>query len=72
MYGAPNILFMLIDDLGWNDIGFHDGCDYTTPNIDSLQREALTLNNYYVDKAIEFQLKNSYYRALKITIMYIY
>ena len=39
---------MLVDDLGWNDISFHGGCDYKTPNIDSLQKDALTLNNYYV------------------------
>lgn len=48
VYGLPNILFMLIDDLGWNDIGFHGGCDFTTPNIDNLHNDALTLNNYYV------------------------
>eukprot|EP01084_Bolivina_argentea_P263957 446958_1 len=45
---VPNILFMLIDDLGWNDISFHNGCDYSSPNIDSLQKNALTLDNYYV------------------------
>lgn len=45
---APNIIFMLIDDLGWNDVSFHGGCDFSTPHIDALQQEALTLNNYYV------------------------
>eukprot|EP01083_Nonionella_stella_P030343 83201_1 len=44
----PNIIFMLIDDLGWNDISYNGGCDYETPNIDSLQASGLTLNNYYV------------------------
>lgn len=33
--------------LGWNDVSFHGGCDFPTPNIDALQKEALTLNNYY-------------------------
>eukprot|EP01084_Bolivina_argentea_P003679 6921_1 len=44
----PNVLFMLIDDLGWNDISFHNGDDFKTPNIDSLRNSGLTLNNYYV------------------------
>lgn len=42
----PHIL--LTDDLGWNDLSFHGGCDYETPNLDSLAEDALHLNNYYV------------------------
>ena len=44
----PNILFVLVDDLGWNDVSFHGGCDFKTPNIDSLAENALQLTNYYV------------------------
>eukprot|EP01084_Bolivina_argentea_P312131 540363_1 len=44
----PNILFILIDDLGWNDISYHNGSDYSTPNIDKLASNALQLNNYYI------------------------
>ena len=44
----PNILFILIDDLGWNDISYHNGCDYPTPNIDNLASTSLKLNNYYI------------------------
>lgn len=32
----PNILFMLIDDLGWNDIGFHNTSAIQSTNIDKL------------------------------------
>ena len=44
----PNIIFALIDDLGWNDIGYHNGCDYPSPNIDKLAKDGLELNNYYI------------------------
>ena len=43
----PHILFMLADDLGWIDVGFH-GSKIHTPNIDSLAKEGVILDNYYV------------------------
>ena len=43
----PHILFMLADDLGWSDVGFH-GSKINTPTIDSLAKEGVILDNYYV------------------------
>ena len=31
----PNVLFILIDDLGWSDIGCYGAKFHETPNIDS-------------------------------------
>lgn len=43
----PNILIMVADDLGWNDVGYH-GSDITTPNIDRLAGEGVELDRFYV------------------------
>ena len=44
---VPNILFFVIDDLGWTDIS-HNGAEYETPNIDALYSNGVELSNYYV------------------------
>ena len=41
------ISFFFID-LGWNDLSYHKGCDYPSPNIDALAMDGLELNNYYI------------------------
>lgn len=44
--GKPNVLFILMDDMGWGDISLN-GAIYDTPNIDSIGREGLQLDNFY-------------------------
>src|SRR4051812_39558012 len=43
----PNIVFFLIDDLGWSDVGFH-GSEIKTPNIDKLAHAGARLEQFYV------------------------
>ncbi|EDO33632.1 predicted protein [Nematostella vectensis] len=43
----PHLLFVLADDLGWSDVGFH-GSKIQTPNIDRLAANGVILDNYYV------------------------
>lgn len=43
----PHILFVLADDFGYNDIGYH-GSEIKTPNLDKLAGNGIILENYYV------------------------
>jgi len=43
----PNILFILADDLGWGDVGFH-GSEIKTPVLDKLASSGARLEQFYV------------------------
>ena len=42
----PNVIVIVADDLGWNDVGYHDG-DIDTPSLDRLAREGMQLDRFY-------------------------
>lgn len=42
----PNIIFILNDDLGWGDVGYH-GSEVKTPTLDQLAKRGVELNRYY-------------------------
>ncbi|MBY0504317.1 MAG: sulfatase [Bryobacteraceae bacterium] len=43
----PNIVFILIDDLGWTDTGFNGSTYYETPNLDRLAKSSMNFVNGY-------------------------
>ncbi len=43
----PNIIVIVADDLGWNDIGYH-GSEINTPVLDKLTKEGIELDRFYV------------------------
>jgi len=44
----PNILYIVADDLGWKDVGFHQAKDIKTPNLDKLAESGARLEQFYV------------------------
>ncbi|XP_076040504.1 arylsulfatase B-like [Oratosquilla oratoria] len=45
--GPPNIVFMLADDLGWNDVSWHNR-DVMSPHLQHLRDTGIDLNQNYV------------------------
>jgi uncharacterized sulfatase len=48
----PNFVFVLIDDMGYRDLGCFGGTAAATPNIDRLAAEGLRFNQFYVSSPI--------------------
>lgn len=47
----PNVLFIVVDDLGWNDVGYMGSKWFETPNIDKLASEGMTFLQAYAGAA---------------------
>ena len=43
----PNIVFILIDDMGWTDVGCFGSTIYKTPNIDKLAAQGMRFTDAY-------------------------
>ncbi len=48
----PNVVLILMDDLGYGDIGSYGGTDAKTPNLDRLARDGVRLTNAYANGAV--------------------
>ena len=46
----PNIVFMVADDLGWNEMGFQNSTrGLRTPHLDALAAAGVVLKHYYTN-----------------------
>ena len=43
----PNVVFILVDDLGWTDLGCYGSTFYETPNIDALAGQGIRFTDAY-------------------------
>jgi arylsulfatase A-like enzyme len=43
----PNVVFVLVDDMGYADVGCYGAKDIRTPNIDRLAREGVRMTDFY-------------------------
>jgi arylsulfatase B len=47
----PHIVFVLVDDWGWNDVGMRSTyLSWATPNVDRIAKEGISLENYYTNE----------------------
>ena len=49
---SPNIIFILVDDLGWKDLGYSGSTFYETPNIDKLRNESYEFSSAYAASSV--------------------
>lgn len=50
--GKPNIIIVLVDDLGYQDVGFNGCKDIPTPNIDRIANNGVKFTNGYVTYSV--------------------
>ena len=44
---SPNVIFFLVDDLGWSDLGCYGSEFHETPNIDKLAKQGVKFTDAY-------------------------
>ena len=49
---TPNVVLILMDDLGYGDLGSYGAPDIRTPNIDRLAREGVRMTDAYANGAV--------------------
>ncbi len=49
---APNIVFILADDLGWADLSVYGQTDFSTPHLDALAGEGVRFTQAYANSAV--------------------
>jgi arylsulfatase A-like enzyme len=49
---APNIVFIMADDLGFGDLSSYGATDVRTPHIDSIAAQGVRLTNYYANSTV--------------------
>ena len=47
----PNVVLIVVDDMGWSDVGFMGSDYYETPNLDKLAAESMVFTNGYAGAA---------------------
>ena len=61
----PNIVFILVDDMGYGDLGCMGCQDIATPNIDRLANEGVRFTDFYANALGVFaNAMRFYHRAM--------
>ena len=49
---SPNIIIILMDDMGYGDLSVYGALDYRTPNIDKMASEGIRFTNFLAAQAV--------------------
>ncbi|MDO5523180.1 MAG: sulfatase [Bacteroidia bacterium] len=60
----PNLILVLVDDMGWSDAGFAGSEFYHTPNIDKLANEGVVFVNAYSASPVSSPSRGAIYTGL--------
>jgi uncharacterized sulfatase len=60
----PNILVIVADDLGTNELGCYGGTNVQTPNIDKLASEGVRMTNSYASSSMSVPIRASLFTGL--------
>ena len=57
----PNVVFILVDDVGYNDLGYNNRTQHSpgrilTPHLDRLADTGVKLDNYYVQGTLVYDV----------------
>src|SRR3954463_11829486 len=50
--GRTNVVFVLVDDMGYADVGCYGAKDIRTPNVDRLAREGVRMTDFYANAPV--------------------
>ena len=50
--GRPNVVFVLVDDMGYADVGCYGARDIRTPNLDRMAREGMQFTRFYAGATV--------------------
>lgn len=63
----PNFLIIIVDDLGWRDLGFTGSKVYETPNLDKMAKQGMVFTNGYSNCSVCSPSRASIMTGLHVT-----
>ena len=49
---APNIIFIMADDMAWADVGYNGQQDFETPQIDQMAADGMRFSDAYAGASV--------------------
>ena len=65
--GTPNIVVIVADDLGWNDVSWNNKA-MTTPTLERLASEGIRLNQAYSQQVLQIDQARPTHQETKMSL----